>query len=446
LLSVLAAFSCSLGCSSDKTEGKNDNLSGKDAGGQCPSTYHPDSKLADRAACTNEAGSLATDSIGLTASEKKIPLEHIVVIMKENRSFDHLFGKLGAAQPDSEPIPADFSNKDATGADVTPSHLPTTCVPTDPGHQWDEMHAQVNGGKMDGFVTSAAKTTTPTASDGHFALGYYEEADIPFYYFLAKTYALADRHFPSVRSGTWANRDYLYAATSDGVKETLTDGIPRPDVKTIFDSLDAAGVTWGVYADNAPLSIALEWSLQHPGVHPVDDLIQGFKSGTLPSVIFVDGKLNVEDDHPAADLQVGEAWVKAIYDAAVASSLWDKTALLFTYDEGGGFFDHVPPPEKACVARPGEGPAGKEDDLFFELGVRVPLVAISPWARRHHVSHVQHEHTSITRLIELTFGLPALTKRDANSDALLDLFDFSCPNTDPIPAAPEPGTGGCPAP
>jgi phospholipase C len=246
-----------------------------------------------------------------------------------------------------------------------------------------------------------------------------------------------------VRSGTWANRDYLYAATSDGVKETLTDGIPGPDVQLIFGAMDTAGVSWGVYADNGPLSFALEWPINHPGVHPVQELIDGFSSGSLPSVIFVDGKLNSQDDHPAADLQAGEAWVKAIYDAAVTSPLWDKTALILTYDEGGGFFDHVPPPEKTCVARPGKGPIGAEDDKFVELGVRVPLVAISPWARRHHVSHVQHEHTSITRLIELTFGVPALTKRDANSDALLDLFDFDCPNRDAIPAAPEPGKGGC---
>jgi len=120
----------------------------------------------------------------------------------------------------------------------------------------------------------------------------------------------------------------------------------------------------------------------------------------------------------------------------VKSPLWEKSAMLFTYDEGGGYFDHVPPPEQACVARP-------QDAEFHELGVRVPLVAISPYARRHFVSHVQHEHTSITRLIELLFDLPALTARDANSDALLELFDFECPTKDPLPEAPAPGTGGC---
>jgi phospholipase C len=155
--------------------------------------------------------------------------------------------------------------------------------------------------------------------------------------------------------------------------------------------------------------------------------------------VFADGKLNEQDEHPPADVQVGEAWTKSIYDALVAGPLWEKTALIFTYDEAGGFFDHVPPPEKSCVARP-DNP---KDTEFVELGVRVPLIAVSPWARRHYVSHVQHEHTSITRLIELVFGIPALTNRDANSDALLDMFDFDCKNDNPIPPAPAAGTGGC---
>ncbi|HEX4476005.1 MAG TPA: alkaline phosphatase family protein, partial [Polyangiaceae bacterium] len=156
----------------------------------------------------------------------------------------------------------------------------------------------------------------------------------------------------------------------------------------------------------------------------------------LPSVAFVDGEVNAEDDHPPADLQVGEKWSKGIYDATVKSPLWKNTALIFTFDEGGGFFDHVPPPTDACIARP-------QDSDFFELGIRVPLVMISPWARRHYVSHVRHEHTSITRLIELLFDVPALTARDANSDALLDMFDFGCKSPAAIPDAPESGTGGC---
>ena len=124
----------------------------------------------------------------------------------------------------------------------------------------------------------------------------------------------------------------------------------------------------------------------------------------------------------------------------MASPLWPKTAMIWTYDEAGGFADHVPPPNEACVARPGNS----IDAPFVELGVRVPLVVISPYARPHYVSHVTQDHTAITRFIETVFGLPALTSRDANIDALLDMFDFGCPPAllDP-PASPAAGMGGC---
>jgi hypothetical protein len=122
-------------------------------------------------------------------------------------------------------------------------------------------------------------------------------------------------------------------------------------------------------------------------------------------------------------------------------------AILWTYDEGGGFFDHVPPPNSACVARPSDPPVGGNgvpDSDFYELGVRVPMVVISPYARAGYTSHVVQEHTAITRFIETVFNLPALTDRDANSDALLDMFDFGCPPAFLTPpAAPASGTGGC---
>jgi hypothetical protein len=148
----------------------------------------------------------------------------------------------------------------------------------------------------------------------------------------------------------------------------------------------------------------------------------------------------VEDEHPTADVQIGEAWTRRVYQAAVTSPLWPALALVWTYDEAGGFADHVPPPNEACVARPGNA----KDLPFVELGTRVPLAVISPYARPHYVSHVVQDHTAITRFIETVFGLGALTSRDANSDALLDMFDFGCtPALMAPPEAPPAGTGGC---
>jgi phospholipase C len=388
-------------------------------------------------ACPFHAGDRAATTLGLSDSARaKLPIEHVVVIMKENRSFDHMLGGLKKLQPDADVAGPSFANDDLLGRSVARFHLGTTCLDADPPHQWAAMHAQVNGGKMNGFVTSAA---TPFVNDGHFAMGYYDETDLPFYHFLATTFALADRHFASVRSGTFPNRDYLLLGTSDVVTETQFDTWPDRTLPTILDLCDAAGITWGVYADDHPFSEALNdpaksfektrpWS-------PVSKLVEAFQNDTVPSVVFVDGLENIEDEHPKGNVQVGEAWTKRLYDAALASKAWSSTVLLFTYDEGGGFADHVPPPDDACLARP-------VDAAFHELGVRVPLIVVSPWARRHFVSHAEREHTSITRFIEAVFGLPALTARDANADGLLDMFDFEgAPSA--VPTAPAAGTKGC---
>src|SRR5262249_13721377 len=154
-----------------------------------------------------------------------IPIKHLIIVMEENRSFDHYFGMLyKSGQPDAEPLPSDFSNLDTKNVKVGISHQPSACLPHDPPHQGAAMKQGFDGGKMDGFVKSAAVS----GSDGHFVMGYYDETDLPFYYFLAKTYAIADRYFGATLGGTWANRDYLYAGTSAGVTDTgqATIGVP----------------------------------------------------------------------------------------------------------------------------------------------------------------------------------------------------------------------------
>jgi phospholipase C len=401
----------------------------------CPVPADP--LAGQRAACTFATGALVRDTLGLSdPARAAIPIKHVIVLMKENRAFDHLLGLLhDEGQPAVEAIPASFTNVDDANAVVAPFHEPTTCVAHDPDHQWAAMHTQVNSGQMDGFVKSAAAST---GTDGHFVMGHYEQADLPFYYWLASTFALNDRHFASARSGTFPNRNFLLLGTADGVMSTGA-GYPDPSTPTVFDAMDKAGVTWGVYSDGSLLSGTLGWVAGHPHTGSFAEFLSALDGGTLPQVAFVDGIDNVEDEHPTANVQQGEAWTRSIYTHAVASKLWPGLAIVWTYDEGGGFADHVPPPNKACIARP-----IAKDQPFFELGVRVPLAVVSPWARPHYVSHVVQDHTAITRFIEAVFGLPALTARDANSDALLDLFDFACGPafaTGPVP--PAAGTGGC---
>ncbi len=406
----------------------------QDAGGD----VDPLALAEKRAACSFGTGAKVTSTLPITRSARAaIPIKHIIVLMKENRAFDHLLGNLNAfGQSDTDPIPPSFTNKDRTDASVAPFHLDTTCVNVDPGHQWAEMHRQVNGGAMDGFVTNGADTT---GGDGHVVMGNYEASDLPFYYWLANTFAINDRHFPSERSGTWPNRNFLLLGTADGVTCSFCT-FPDPSTPTLFDNLDAADVTWGAYTDGEPFDGSLGWTATHRGVHTFEEFQRVLQDGTLPQVAFVDGIGWVEDEHPTADVQVGESWTRVVYQAATASPLWPELAIIWTYDEAGGFADHVPPPNTACVARPGNS----KDAAFVELGVRVPLAVISPYARPHHVSHVVEDHTAITRFIEVVFDLPALTSRDANSDALLDMFDFAgAPAWLTPPAAPAAGVGGC---
>jgi phospholipase C len=395
----------------------------------CPSAPVLDPISARRAACAFGAGAMPLETLGITADFRNaIPIRHVVVLMKENRSFDEYFGQLWRrGQPASEPLPGTFSNPDPTGVAVFPFHETTTCVAANPDHTWDGLHAAVNGGKMDGFVRQS----------GAAAMGYYDESDLPFYYFLANTFALADRHFSSVLGPTFPNRYYFLLGTSVGITCTGC-AMPPLDTPNILDALTQKGVDWAAYSeDGDPFEgvLGLDWQNAHAShLHPIAELEPALAAGSVAPVVFVDARQELRDEHPMADVQVGEAWTREIYDAVVASAIWPTTAIVWVYDEGGGFADHVPPPT-SCVPAPLEA-------AFFELGPRVPMVVASPWARRHYVSHLVHEHTSITRFIETVFDLPALTARDANSDALLDMFDFSCAPA-AVPAAPAAGTGGC---
>ena len=391
---------------------------------------------AQREACAFGSGARVSASLGIgTDVSAAIPIRHVIIMMKENRSFDHLLGKLHDRLPAAEAVPADYTNPDLSGQAVAPFHATTTCIPVDPTHQSANMIAGVNHGAMDGWVRNAAQTT---GTDGHFAISYYDATDLPFDYFLASTFALNDSHFAPMASGTYGNRAFFMLGTNAGVVDT---GIvyPSPNTPSIFHLLMNAGFTWGAYSDaNGPSVGAfdgtLDWRATDPGVHTIQDLLDALDNGTLPNVAFVDGIDSVDDDHPTADVQVGEAWTKRIYDHAIASPQWQRLAIFWTYDEGGAFADHMVP-GKACAPSPG--------NPFTDQGPRVPFAAVSPWAKRGYVSHVRQDHTAMTRFIETVFDLPALTARDANSTALLDLFDFTCGRDLSVPVAPAAGTGGC---
>jgi phospholipase C len=392
----------------------------------------PDESELLRQSCTFGSGDMPSKTVGVSkALAAQIPIRHVIVMMKENRSFDHLLGQLHALNPKVEAVPDTYVNPDKNGDPVSRSHATTTCIPIDPGHQSKAMATGINGGKMDGFVISAADTT---GTDGHDVMQYYDQTDLPFYYFLASTYALNERHFAPAASGTYANRNFLMFGTNAGAVDT---GIVYPDPATpsLLHLLMNAGLTWGAYVSDEPFEGSLDMRATDPGVHPLQDLYDALDNGTLPSVAFVDGKEDVDDDHPTADLQDGELWVHQLYDHAIKSPQWERLAILWTWDEGGGFPDHV---------APGVGCRPEAGSPFTQRGVRVGMIVISPWARHGFVSDVAQDHTAITRFIETVFSLPALTARDANSPAMLDMFDFTCGRDLSIPDAPDAGIGGCP--
>jgi phospholipase C len=389
-------------------------------------------------ACTFGAGALPVDTLPAgTRHGAQVPIDTIVVLMQENRSFDHYFGRLhyrGKHRSEGEPLGA--SNPDPLGgAPITAFRQTRYCEVADLDHSWSGTHREWNGGAMDGFTT---ENVDPDDPSGTRAMGYYDKPDLPFYYALYKKFATADRYFCSVPSQTFPNRFYLLAATSFGhIRNDLPANSDEfaPAGGTIFERLDQAGVTWKIYNNQVGFGTIFAYVRNNRLANVVAgaQFAVDAANGTLPQVSFVDPIFlnvpNVEnDEHPPANIQVGQQFVAGVVNALLDSPQWPHAALFLTYDEHGGYYDHVPPPP-ACQPD-GIPPALAPNDVpgdFDRLGIRVPFVVVSPYARRRFVSHKVYDHTSILRFIETRFDLPALTARDANADPMHDLFDFSRP-------------------
>jgi len=406
-------------------------------GGGGHAASQTDSQSQARLACQFKAGALPEDTLGATVPRgAEIPLDHIVVLMQENHSFDNYFGRLPAfGQRSVDGLPAQASNPDAHGARVPSFHQESYCT-ADTDHSWTGSHLEFNDGENSGFVTR-------NDPDGERAMGYYDERDLPYYYALAKTFAVADRYFCSVLGPTFPNRSYLLAATSFGHVRNDSGPFGRP---SIFDNLTAHNISWRVYYNDAPYSSLLFGVAGGPNVTRFAHFLSDAADGTLPQVSFIDAAMGLGgvelDEHPPANIQQGEQFAAQVTEAVLNSPNWPQTVLFITYDEHGGFYDHVPPPP-ACPPddiEPTLVPSDPESDFparFDRYGFRVPLLAISPYTKPGFVSHTIYDHTSILRFIEARYDLPALTSRDANATPLLDLFDFSRPRLLNPPALPD---------
>jgi phospholipase C len=397
------------------------------------------------------APGLAHPARAVDGNQDPDAINHIVVLMQENRAFDHYFGQLYKLQS-GLPKPPAASNPDPTDPTGTRTvaafHKTSYCEVADLDHSWNGTHREIDGGKMDGFTAANATTADPTGSR---TMGYYDEKDLPFYYALYNTFAIGDRYFASAPTQTFPNRFYLLAGTSFG---HIRNDFPPPNdpsafaQRTIFNLLDEAGITWKIYYSQIAFALEFGYVRQHAAGHVVqlNDPVSGYfadaAAGKLPQVAFVDpifvGTANVEnDEHPPSNIQVGQKFVAGVVDALFKSPNWSSSALFLTYDEHGGYFDHVPPPAAPVPdAIPPKLQAGDAPGNFDIYGVRVPAAVISPFAKPHFVSHVVHDHTSILRFIETRYHLPALTKRDLAADPMLEFFDF---NNTPAFATPPAG-------
>jgi phospholipase C len=349
------------------------------------------------------------------------PLRHVVIDMQENRSFDHYFGFApwaGAFGP-----PTGYSQPDGSGGTVAPYRFTDLQTPDVP-HDWGSVHAQWNGGAMDGFYTNA----------GIWALGYYTAAELPFYYSLHETSTLCANFFCSVLGPTWPNRFYLMAGTSGGITTNGAWGYGIFDYPMILDLLDAAGVTWKTYnlgMDSVPYgntdNVAVFWknfAKDQRTNGSKGGFINDCRKGRLPQVSFlIPSYARGWDEHPPASVQVGESLMAECVNALRQSPLWDSSAFLITYDEHGGYFDHVPPLQVDA----------------FGLGIRVPCWVISPHAKPGHLEPTLYEFASILKFLERNFGLPTLASVNHR-------FDSGTPVGGNYQAAAPGATVGPPAP
>jgi phospholipase C len=406
--------------------------------------------------CAFHAGMLAKDTFPSDwPVGDKIPIDHIVLVMQENRSFDHYFSQLKSG---ADVAPANVTNPDANGNPIPRFHLTsstqTVWTPpsgtgghcfSDTSHGWQDTHTELSyqGVFNNGFVVA-------NDPDGTRAMGYYDETDLPFYYALAQTFALSDRHFCSVLGPTWPNRMFYMAGTSYGLTENFVPPDTNPKTgqlnPNIMRQMDAANITWASYSQDLPTQAiflttygdetATVAGTKH--YQPQENFFSDAAAGTLPSVSFVEGSDGSKtypiavDEHPPAYNAIGQTFLAKVVQSVMTSPQWAHTALFITYDEAGGLYDHVTPP--AAVA-PDDFPPDSGNGSFKQYGMRVPFLVVSPYAKRGHVSHEVTDHTSILRFVEARFNLPAMTNRDANAAPAFDMFDFEHPDLS-VPTLP----------
>jgi phospholipase C len=341
-------------------------------------------------------------------------IEHIVLVMMENRSFDHFLGWL----PHANGRQAGLRYADAAGV-FHPTHALAPdfqgCGFADPDHSYQGGRVEYDDGNCDGWLRAG--------DNDIYSIGYYERRDLPFLGRAAVDYTACDRYFCGILGPTFPNRFYQHAAQTDRLSNTLA----LATMPTIWDRLAARGISARYYFSDLPF-LAL-WGPKYGSItRPVTEFFAAAQAGTRPAVSFIDPVFGGEDegtssdDHPHGDIRVGESFLNNIYRALSQGPAWDRTVLVINFDEWGGFFDHVAPP---LAPIPDADRAVASDG---RIGFRTPAVVVSPFSRRGHVSHHQFDHTSVLRMIEWRWGLDPLTVRDQTANNLALALDLKHPD------------------
>jgi phospholipase C len=419
------------------TLGAKDRIDARTSRRAATTTHPGAARAAGDAASNGKASAERTASPGTPATTSDLSLiQHIVFIIKENRSFDNVFGTFPGANGATTGVIH-------TGAVIPLGHTPDK-TPRDVCHSWTCAHTAMNNGLMNQFDLEGRCNV----SGDYLCYTQLYQSDIPNYWTYAQNFALADNMFSSIHTGSFPNHLYTIGAQSGGaiddphaprgagqwgcdaitgtavpvldpVTGKITKVFPCFDFQTLADLLDAAGISWKFYAPGKGQN-GYQWSsfravnhifnssLWTTNVPSYTQFTADAMNGNLATVSWViaDGK---ESEHPPQSTCAGENWTVEQINAVMQGPEWSSTAIFVTWDDYGGFYDHVAPPQPDV----------------FGLGPRVPLLIISPYVMPGYLSHTQYEHSSFLKLVEDRFGLATLTARDAAANDMTDSFNFS---------------------
>lgn len=417
-------------------------------------------------------------------------VRNVFVLMLENRSFDHMLGfsditgfdaATGAATS-IDGLKGNESNE-YKGQTYTVTQPALDTMPVDPGHEFMDVLMQLCGSGVQytsgavyppidnsGFVADYVESPSPeegkaTANYGDIMRSQSPQ-QVPVLNALAREFAVCDRWFSSMPGPTWPNRFFVHAASSGGLDDSPTNeemfawsifsGFEFPN-GTVFDALAAKSSTpWRIYSGGDFPNVAALKGIHQPQILPFNDFPRDIENPLYPWLYtFIEPNYgNILDgtyeggtsQHPLDGAAHGEALIKTVYESIRKSPHWNKSLLIVTWDEHGGFYDHVAPP--AAVAPGDTGPGSKYNKHGFnfeQLGVRVPAIIASPWIPRNRVDHQVYDHASIPATLQQLFGIPALTKRDAAAHDVTPLLSLPEPRTDTPATLPDPAFPAAPA-